>query len=53
MKIKEAEFGNFVGEELAMECLRDTFTDDPIKQFGRYWDDKYEIDLVAKTISGR
>ena len=50
---KEAEFGNFVFEELAMECLRDTFTDDPIKQFGRYWDDKYEIDLVAKTISGK
>jgi AAA+ ATPase superfamily predicted ATPase len=50
---KEAEFGNFIFEELAMECLRDTFTEDPIKQFGRYWDDKNEIDLVAKTISGK
>ena len=50
---KEAEFGNFVFEELAMECLRDSFIEDPIKQFGKYWDDKCEIDLVAKTTSGR
>jgi uncharacterized protein len=50
---KEAEFGNFVFEELAMECLRDSFKEDPIKQFGRYWDEKCEIDLVAKTTSGK
>jgi hypothetical protein len=50
---KEAEFGNFIFEELAMECLRDSFTEDPIKQFGRYWDEKIEIDLVAKTTSGK
>lgn len=36
-----------------MECLRDSFIEDPIKQFGKYWDDKCEIDLVAKTTSGR
>ena len=50
---KEAEFGNFVFEEIAMEFIRDTFIEDPIKQFGKYWDEKIEIDLVAKTTSGK
>jgi len=50
---KEAEFGNFVFEELSMEFMRDLITEDPIKQFGKYWDEKREIDLVAKTTSGK
>lgn len=51
---KQAEFGNFIFEELAMEFSRDLFAqEDPIKQFGKYWDDKREIDLVAKTTSGK
>ncbi len=50
---KEAEFGNFVFEELSMEFIRDLITEDPIKQFGKYWDEKREIDLVAKTTSGK
>ena len=50
---KQAEFGNFIFEELAMECLRDSFEEDPVKQFGKYWDEKVEIDLVAKTTSGK
>jgi len=50
---KQAEFGNFVFEELAMEFVRDLFNEDPIKQFGKYWDEKREIDLVAKTTSGK
>ncbi|AXX89622.1 DUF234 domain-containing protein [Arcobacter suis] len=50
---KQAEFGNFIFEELAMECLRDSFVEDPVKQFGKYWDEKVEIDLVAKTTSGK
>lgn len=36
-----------------MEVIRDTFVEDPIKQFGKYWDEKIEIDLVAKTTSGK
>lgn len=50
---KQAEFGNFVFEELCMEFTRDLFKEDPIKQFGKYWDEKREIDLVAKTTSGK
>lgn len=50
---KEAEFGNFVFEELSMEFTRDLLDEDPIKQFGKYWDEKREIDLVAKTTSGK
>jgi hypothetical protein len=50
---KEAEFGDFVFEELSMEYLRDLYKEDPIKQFGKYWDDKIQIDLVAKTTSGK
>ena len=50
---KEAEFGGFIFEELSMEVIRDTFVEDPIKQFGKYWDEKIEIDLVAKTTSGK
>ena len=34
-----------------MEYLRDLYKEDPIKQFGKYWDDKIQIDLVAKTTS--
>ena len=50
---KQAEFGNFIFEELAMEFVKDMFEEDPIKQIGKYWDDKREIDLVAKTESGK
>jgi len=36
-----------------MEFIRDLLSEDPIKQFGKYWDEKREIDLVAKTTSGK
>ena len=36
-----------------MEFVKDMFEEDPIKQIGKYWDDKREIDLVAKTESGK
>ena len=50
---KEAEFGDFVFEELAMEFLIDFFKEDPIKQFGKYWDENIKFDLLAKTTSGK
>lgn len=52
-KNKESEFGNFVFEELAMEFLIDLFKDDPLKNFGKYWDEDNSLDLVAKTTSGK
>ena len=36
-----------------MEFTRDLLNEDPIKQFGKYWDEKREIDLVAKTTNGK
>lgn len=50
---KESEFDNFIFDELAMEYMRDVFVEDPVKQIGKYWDEKVEIDLVAKTTSGK
>ena len=50
---RKAEFTGFVFEELAMEFLRDAYADDEIKNIGKYWDDKNNIDLVAKTKSGK
>ena len=50
---KQAGFGDFIFEELSMEFIRDLFHEDPIKQFGKYWDDKRDINLVAKTSSGK
>ena len=50
---KKADFSGFVFEELAMEFLRDLYADDEIKNIGKYWDDKNNIDLIAKTKSGK
>ena len=50
---KQAEFSDFIFEELSMELLIDSFKDDEISQVGKYWDDKREISIVAKTKSGK
>lgn len=50
---READFSNFIFEELALEYLDSTFKDDPLDKLGKYWDDNNQIDLVAKTKSGK
>jgi len=50
---RQAEFSDFIFDELAMEFTRDFFEEDPIKQIGKYWDENLEISLVAKTTSGK
>ena len=51
---READFSDFIFEELALAYLKDSFAStDPIKQVGKYWDEKTEIALVAKTTSGK
>lgn len=50
---KEAEFVNFIFEELSMDLLRASFKDDPIIKLGKYWDENIEIDLLGKTKSGK
>ena len=50
---RKSEFTNLVFEELSHELLKLTFKDDNITKIGRYWDDDVEIDLLAKTKSGK
>ena len=65
--IREGEYGEFreryanrspgfaqqVFEALAMELLKSEFPEDPISTIGGYWDQNVEIDIVAKTASGK
>lgn len=50
---KKVEFINQIFEELSHDLLKKSFNDDKIVQCGRYWDDDLEIDLLAKTKSGK
>ena len=53
-KNRKAEFRDFVFEQLSHEFLKVQFKEtDPIYSIGRYWDDEGEVELVAKTNSGR
>lgn len=45
------QFAQFTFEELALVFLQNSFLDDTIKHFGKYWDENIEIDLVAQTTS--
>ncbi|MBN2802963.1 MAG: ATPase [Deltaproteobacteria bacterium] len=46
-------FSNLIIERLLMEALKFRFIDDPLEQIGSYWNSSVEIDLFAKTKSGR
>lgn len=50
---REAEFTDLIFEQLSHEFLKKAFQEDTITQIGRYWDDENEINLVAKTFSGK
>ncbi len=50
---RKQEFISFVFEQLSHEFLKQSITDDTIVKLGRYWDDNIEIDLLAKTKSGK
>ncbi|MFA7083831.1 MAG: DUF234 domain-containing protein [Arcobacteraceae bacterium] len=50
---RKAQFSDFVFEELALEFLIDFYKEDALKQMGKYWDDKIQLDLIAKTTSGK
>ncbi len=38
---------------LSQELVREIFKDDPITEMGSYWDKNVEIDIFAKTASGK
>ncbi len=50
---RKAEFSDLVFSQLSHEFIKETFNEDKIYNIGRYWDDDREIDIVAKTKSGK
>jgi hypothetical protein len=50
---RKAEFSDLVFSQLSHEFIKKLFVEDKIYNIGRYWDDDIDIDLVAKTKSGK
>lgn len=50
---RKVEFRDLIFDQLSHEFVKITFNEDKIYNIGRYWDDEIEIDLVAKTKSGK
>ncbi len=50
---RESEFSNLTFERLSKELLKKSFKEDPIVEIGSYWDRNVEIDILAKTKSGK
>jgi hypothetical protein len=48
------EFSNFVYERLVLELVKESFAkSDPLQKIGSYWDFDNNIDILAKTKSGK
>jgi len=50
------EFSNLIYQQLFMELVKKSYNesnDDKIMKIGSYWDTKVEIDLLAKSKSGK
>jgi len=50
---REQGFSNFIYERLIISLVKQSFKDDPIQKIGSYWDQTHEIDILAKTKSGK
>lgn len=50
---RESDFSDFIFEELALIFIKNSLLEDQIKQHGQYWDEKIQIPIVAKTVSGK
>jgi len=50
---RKQEFSKYIYERLVLELIKRSFTDDPIERIGSYWDSSVEIDIFAKTKSGK
>lgn len=50
---READFSDFIFEELALAFTEIYFEEDGVKNSGKYWDEKVQIELIAKTNSGK
>lgn len=49
----EREFTDHLYERLVMELLKKSFKEDPIVKIGSYWDKNSEIEILARTKSGK
>lgn len=47
------EFFELIFMKLSQEVVKKSFKDDPIAEIGSYWDRDTEIDILAKTKSGK
>lgn len=47
------DFSDLIYAQLVMELLKKSFKEDPIEKIGSYWDKNVEIDILAKTKSGK
>lgn len=50
---RKQEFTDLIFAQLSEELLKENFKDDPIVEIGGYWDAKVDIDIMAKTKSGK
>lgn len=50
---RQSEFLQLPFTQLSHELVKLSFTDDPIVEIGTYWDNKIELDIYAKTTSGK
>lgn len=50
---REQEFYELIFKKLSFELLRKIMIEDPIVEVGSYWDKNAEIDILAKTQSGK
>jgi len=50
---RESEFTNLTFEQLSQELLKLLFEDDKIVECSSYWDNEVELEIYAKTKSGK
>ena len=50
---RESEFVQLPFAQLSHELLKLNFKEDPIKEISTYWDNNLELDIYAKTASGK
>ena len=50
---RESGFSNLIFEKLSYEVLKNSLKDDSIEDIGSYWDRDVEIEILAKTVSGK
>jgi hypothetical protein len=50
---REQEFSELLFLKLSHELIKKSFKEDPIVEIGSYWDRNIQIDILAKTASGK